>query len=786
MGDADNSRASKVKGALGGLVGSLKRVVGGKKDAKEAAPRTGVSLRDRFSALEPSAVPTDAVPQNVSDDIPDPDGSKEVKVIHTSAARSSGSVRFSDRIGLASSSEAENGFERRISFDESSDNEDEEMTEACDDIAGKGVYGTDVRVVFEDDDTTDGDAADMMADGAPDVTDAVPAIDACETEIVTETIPETEEYADGEIEEIVTETAPETEEYADIADAGDTEETFTDIFTEPSAEETAVTAPTEERAQAAEIITEETADLPPKAETIPLNDDFDGGYDFLPRRGVSERFAGMERKAYVPQVKRETYAPQTAAPGTSQKAGTEAKSESTALAERMRARNTVQIPRKNSEIDVEGPTEHAGVSRTALLERITRERTSGRRVADLIQETERSDAKNGNAVTASEVDECDADVSAADIVHPAQETVAAEAAVAEEDVQHTEGACIQVCDAELADVVTEMNECTEAETTIEDTVIEDTVAQETAIEETVIQETIIEEAVAEEHGPEAIAVVSEEQEAPLMPETACAAADTAPAKIAGTAAEEITSEAIPLTDVIAEAEAEDVVAEAEENIIAAEETAELAAETDGDIAVEVFDPDSAPEAAAAECDTDHIVMETMPCADAACEAERKEESVDDGAVNAISEERPDSGRYLTEIENDVPCDEAGHAYDNAEEDMSALLNGVVTDAGVIPAEAVTVCAAEAAAEDVCAVEDTYVAENVPAAEEPTSEKIPEAPETTSETIPETAAGTAPGPDASDRDVQAQVSADDEICFDFSFLSEGTPSPSADIRFFWGQ
>jgi hypothetical protein len=144
MGDANNGRTSKGKGVLGGF---LKRVTGGKDDVKESTPRTGTSLKDRFSKLKPNAVPTDGGQQRTLDDIHAPDD-VEVKVIHTSAARS---ARFSDRVGIEMDQGGDT-FERTISFEEPDDE--------YEDTASKGVSGHDRvavgkyasnRIIFEDD-----------------------------------------------------------------------------------------------------------------------------------------------------------------------------------------------------------------------------------------------------------------------------------------------------------------------------------------------------------------------------------------------------------------------------------------------------------------------------------------------------------------------------------------------------------------------------------------------------------------------------------------------------------
>jgi len=145
MGDANNGRASKGKGVLGGF---FKRVAGGKDDVKESTPRTGTSLKDRFSKLKPNAVPTDGGQQRTLDDIHAPDDDVEVKVIHTSAARS---ARFSDRVGLEID-QGEDTFERTISFEEPDDEyEDTALKGVSDhDRIAVGKYASN-RILFEDD-----------------------------------------------------------------------------------------------------------------------------------------------------------------------------------------------------------------------------------------------------------------------------------------------------------------------------------------------------------------------------------------------------------------------------------------------------------------------------------------------------------------------------------------------------------------------------------------------------------------------------------------------------------
>ena len=380
MGDANTSRTSKAKSVLGGLVGSLKRVAGRGKEEKEAAPRTGVSLRDRFSALEPSAAPTEGVPKKMPEDIPEPERN-DVEVIHTSAVRSSGSVRFSDRIGLAVASEAEEGYDRRITFDDigANDEEDLEITESMD------ITETEVS---EDIDVV----TDVEEISEETVEEAVEIIEEAAEEIVEEMI---------EAEAEVT-TVPDAEPEITIA-----EEIVEVILT---AEETKVEMPVEEKVEIKTPVKEEKAEIrAPRAEeknerSETLRDDFDGGYDFLPKRGVSDRFAGIEKRT----VRKEAgTAPVAQAPSPPAE-----KKEDTILAQRMRAKNAEPAPKKVSEIQLDGPVQHAGTFRTSLLNKVTREKSSGKSISEIITESKCVEEETPRAFV-EDVEECDADVSSA-------------------------------------------------------------------------------------------------------------------------------------------------------------------------------------------------------------------------------------------------------------------------------------------------------------------------------------------------------------------------------------
>jgi len=267
MGDANKSRASKGKEFIGGL---LKRVTGGKDEVEETAPRSGVSLRDRFSALNPNAVPTDALPRRFQDNVQNPDGNKKAEVIHTSTVRSSGSVRFSDRLGLAVASESRS-FERRIPFYEDSYDEEESCTSSSEgaaetvaDTVSESKYGIGNRVIFEEE-----AMVPFVADNAAEI---------CEEMNVPETVTEMPHGDDNEYDAIAevarADVMPDSEENIRAEENYDiaAEEVHTAEQTGDAIQHTEHTIQQEQ-----EVMTQ-TA----KAECS--HDDFDD-YDFLPRRG---------------------------------------------------------------------------------------------------------------------------------------------------------------------------------------------------------------------------------------------------------------------------------------------------------------------------------------------------------------------------------------------------------------------------------------------------------------------------------------------------------------------
>ncbi|MCL1984185.1 MAG: hypothetical protein FWG58_02145, partial [Methanomassiliicoccaceae archaeon] len=282
MGDANTSRASKGKAILEGF---YKRAKGEMPDTGEKAPRTGLGLKDRFNALRQSVAPTDPVPMKITDKTPVSEREKEATVIQTSAVRSSGGVRFSDRIGLDVSSGPEGEFER-ISFD---DEDNATLSEQAEDPVrtahtGKEIKG--VPVIFEED-----------AERTHEVKSSANA--------VKETVPE-----------------KKMSEPAVKAAVNDTE-----IRTETKEKET-FRAPVTEQ----EVRKEVKADP-----VITSGDGFDGGYDFLPVRGSSQRSAnGNNMRTRPAPVMKDAPAAKQDVPE---------KKQSTILADRLKARLSPKVKR---------------------------------------------------------------------------------------------------------------------------------------------------------------------------------------------------------------------------------------------------------------------------------------------------------------------------------------------------------------------------------------------------------------------------------------------------------
>ncbi|MCL2712283.1 MAG: hypothetical protein FWD37_03295 [Methanomassiliicoccaceae archaeon] len=353
MGNASTSRASKGKGVFGGL---FRRVTGHAPDAERTAPRTGIDIKDRFSAL---ASPTDGMTQRTLDEISFPDQENDVKVIHTSAARTSGSVRFSDMVSDHSSA-AEDNFNGRITFDD----EDEDDTPS----------GTPHR-------TFDEITTDANSDGGYYIPDVVVVTENKETQIV---YPET-----------ILHDVPVSE-----------------VCEEIQAEETAI-----EKEAVAEVAS--VCEIP--------DDDYDGGYDFLPRRNT------------VPRMRSDVCEPEepvceVATPVVEEK-------KSTLLAERLRARQTTRVQEtKPRETEVDGPMQHEGITRTSLLDKLSREEISGASISEILHTNVHIEESEKEVFVNSVIEECDAitdnitdveNIVAEDIV---ADNVFAEEIIAEEDI----------------------------------------------------------------------------------------------------------------------------------------------------------------------------------------------------------------------------------------------------------------------------------------------------------------------------------------------------------------
>ncbi|MCL2786337.1 MAG: hypothetical protein FWD81_03860 [Methanomassiliicoccaceae archaeon] len=386
MGNADSSGTSRGKGVLGGL---LRRVSGDRPEREETAPATGVSLRDRFSALEPVAVPTEAVPKKVSENVPDPDAAKDVKVVHTSAARS---IRFSDRIGLAVASETDDTFERRISFDEYEEEAELEIP-----LEAETTFEReDVRIPdscdIEEDDIEEYDAVDAVHDTSDDIVRIEDIVTEAEDDIQEEVMPVCEEAP------AIKEAIPEQVKLVETA---------------PKAVNDAVPEAKEQAKPISETVPVTKETVPEQTRTKAVDHDFDEGYDFLPRRNVSNRFAAMNDTVPAPAREAPARAPVREAPVRAPvKETPQAEKKSTLLAERMKARHTDAQPKKWSEAQADGPVQHESASRTSLLEKVSKERTSAKSISEIIRDSQPIAEPKGEEVSLhEEIEEYEAEIS---------------------------------------------------------------------------------------------------------------------------------------------------------------------------------------------------------------------------------------------------------------------------------------------------------------------------------------------------------------------------------------
>lgn len=410
MGNANISRGSKGKGVLGGII---KRVTG-RADTEGPAPRGG--LRDRFSAFEPMAAPTDPVPKKVSDTASGPDENSEKKVIRTSTVRSGG-VSFSDRLGFAAGSDSDDCFERRISFDETDkeeEDEEESITVSCTEAEYAGRI--DGPIFFEDNDKEDAEEENIhIGDTATD--------------------PECEVPAAGE--DMCVEAADPTEA--------------------PAAEES----------------------------VIPSDEDYDGGYDFLPRRNVSERLTANADALHINESTADMPVSVSRAPIVS--AAPERK-EDTALGNRLRERLLGQTrPKRSAEVQVDAPTQHEDAMRTSLMDRILNSRAPTKSVSEILRETNITKDDHAPADTAADagIEELDADtdVMEYEIVseicftddEPRNDVLATEEAVLQEEMCDNETtAGTDVAEAITTDTVEEFDAVIAADDAVMEMIAADT------------------------------------------------------------------------------------------------------------------------------------------------------------------------------------------------------------------------------------------------------------------------------------------------------------------------
>jgi len=643
MGNADTSRTSKAKGLLGGL---FRRVTGGKPETEEAAPRTGVSLRDRFSTLDPVAVPTEGVPGKMPDNIPIPDSADNVKVIQTSAVRSGGSIRFSDRIGLPVSSDPEDSYERRITFQEE-DHEEEEESETTSEILVEEL-------------------ADPNAIGRYGKTFEDKAAESAETDVAGPDVNVTNDSAD--VRRNVTGT------YAPVA-----------------------------------------------------GDDYDGGYDFLPRRrNISGRPIAETQTEEEESVNEAV----EAAPQPVEE------KKSTMLAERLRARNAAAQQRKPSEIEMDGPVQYEYISRRSLLDRIT-----GRNVS------EKQDVTCEAGPTGEDTGTMNVVVDEVAIMDtPSTEEASAEVMTEIEDPVIVTPRADDVAETSPHETNAPMLMLSEqviGSTEITEDIIEDAVTMDTPSTEDVSEEMVIEIADAVIVTPYIDAVGdAPHEESAVMPSTII----NEYAEETEDLVEELVITDTPSTEDASEEMTEDVI----EEIVIADmlPVEELTAEITEGVIEEILVADMLPvEGSVAEAMDDIVeelfAIETLPveecCADAVADADAYD---------------------LKEIENDIHIEEREETdIDDLENEMLAMSEGVIVGDEIIM---------------------TATVPSVAGVAEVSAETLPDTPEAVADDIeiPETVAV---------KDAAApEALSDDAFNMCFSFISEENPHPSADVTFVWGR
>jgi len=361
-------------------------------------------------------------------------------------------------------------------------------------------------------------------------------------------------------------------------------------------------------------------------------------------------------------------------------------------------------------------------------------------MSEMMHGTERSRKEEDAApMISDDIEECDAEISVAAEI---DDTAVREAVAVEIQYEEAAGTCVPVyAEAErIEDIVTvpEDFEVTEAAETIPGTV---------DIEIIEVTETV----------PETVEVENTEP-AEAIPGTV----DIEMIEVTEAIPDDVDAEMIEVTEAITD----DVDAEMIEvtETIPDDVDAEMIEVTE--IVPETVDVEAA-EAAETIPGTVDIEIAEVPVVDIIADV------TEDTAVEEEAVTEPPSAHYIEEIENDAPAiDVPDNMHeDDAEENMSALLNGIAVDDGI------------AVTED--AVAD--VNDNTSFAPEmPVDTGLSEISSETEVLMLEMPANVEPEGTSSETSPTEVIPSYDENAISFSFLSEGTPSPSADIRFFWGR
>ncbi|MDR2866210.1 MAG: hypothetical protein LBV13_02255 [Methanomassiliicoccaceae archaeon] len=807
MGDANSSIASKGKELLGGLI---RRVKGEKPDTDDTASRTGISLRNRFSAIEPVAAPTDAVPQKKSERISDPDAGRDVKVIHTSAARAS-ETRFSSRMGLPVP-DTDDTFERRISFDDEPDGEEEDTPT---------VYEVPAVIQYEQ-------SFDLREEGPPEEKGYVPDARAFQDE--------TARRAPVPFEVMPTVREPAAEMM---------ETRKAEVPKEPAKTRPAENVRRETTAEKAEVkrteAPKEPAKTRPAEKEVRASDDYDG-YDFLPKRCVSERISAMIVKA----VQKEPKAPpkaatvqETAVKQEAVKQEPPVEKKSTLLAEKLRSRQPQQAPlKKPAEVQLDGPTQHEDMSRSSLLSKVRSDRTTSKKVSEVIRNSEQRGLKEDVMTHQTTIEECEAEISVSEVRIAAASVISQVPDSGHEDIIKDDAvlqAEIEVCRStavcgdiaetrelhdetvrrmteiheEAAEIISETAEIVPAiaEVTYEIPAEAEDVKAVEVIEVNITEAEdlrdaeIVDAGITDDNVPDATAEAIEIIEVNITEaedlrdadvieiETAVMESAPMPAEAEDIGAAEVIeldlteAEDLMDADVIGiEAAVTDSVPEMTAEIIpegsaipeatieVAPEAAEIAFEMSG-FSADAEEPEIG--ITVIEDTPAEIIQEVSAIPEAAIEAPLEEEITfemsgfsGDAAEEIWAAEDMFTIDPLKEIENDAPMQEAvcDHIHiDEMEESLLAMMDCVLVDDEIVRVSDVSV--QEGTVPDAPAIEMPAVAE--------TAIEMPAAQEAVR--MPEVAVTHA----------KAHAACADALSIHFSFPSEETLSPSAGVSFIWG-